>query len=104
MSNHFGSRRIDIISGFRPYSPTQYTPHSNHNIGHAVDFRVEGVPNEVVRDFCAGRVAEVRCAVLYEKPRSIVACDYVWRTTEAWITFPWSAYEPVTSSSAERTS
>lgn len=52
VSNHFGSRRIDIISGFRPYSPTQYTPHSNHNIGHAVDFRVEGVPNEVVRDFC----------------------------------------------------
>ena len=52
VSNHFGSRRIDIISGFRPYSPTQYTPHSNHNVGHAVDFRVEGVPNEVVRDFC----------------------------------------------------
>ena len=52
VSNHFGSRRIDIISGFRPYSPTQYTPHSNHNIGHAVDFRVEGVPNEAVRDFC----------------------------------------------------
>lgn len=52
VSNHFGSRRIDIISGFRPYSPTQYTAHSNHNIGHAVDFRVEGVPNEVVRDFC----------------------------------------------------
>ena len=52
VSDHFGSRRVDIISGFRPYSPTQYTPHSNHNIGHAVDFRVEGVPNEVVRDFC----------------------------------------------------
>ena len=52
VSNHFGSRRIEIISGFRPYSPTQYTPHSNHNVGHAVDFRVEGVPNEVVRDFC----------------------------------------------------
>jgi uncharacterized protein YcbK (DUF882 family) len=52
VSNHFGSRRVDIISGFRPYSPTQYTPHSNHNIGHAVDFRVEGVPNEAVRDFC----------------------------------------------------
>lgn len=52
VSNHFGSRRIDIISGFRPYSPTQYTAHSNHNVGHAVDFRIEGVPNEVVRDFC----------------------------------------------------
>jgi len=52
VSDHFGSRRIEIVSGFRPYSPTQYTPHSNHNVGHAVDFRVEGVPNEAVRDFC----------------------------------------------------
>ena len=58
----------------------------------------------LVKNFCDGKVAEARTAVLYEKPRSIVACDYVWRTTEAWITFPWSAYEPVTSSSAERTS
>ncbi len=52
VSNHFGSRTIEVVSGFRPYSPTQYTAHSNHNIGHAVDFRVSGVPNEVVRDFC----------------------------------------------------
>jgi uncharacterized protein YcbK (DUF882 family) len=52
VSNHFGSRRIEVISGFRPYSPTQYTPHSNHNIGHALDFRVVGVPNEVLRDYC----------------------------------------------------
>ncbi len=52
MSNHFGSRNIEVISGFRPYSPTQYTAHSNHNVGNAIDFRVTGVPNEVVRDFC----------------------------------------------------
>lgn len=52
MSNHFGSRKIEVVSGFRPYSPTQYTAHSNHNHGKAVDFRVLGVPNEAVRDFC----------------------------------------------------
>lgn len=52
VSNHFGSRKIEIISGFRPYSPTQYTQHSNHNHGKAIDFRVIGVPNEAVRDFC----------------------------------------------------
>ena len=52
VSNHFGSRRLEIISGFRPYSPTQYTSHSNHNIGRAMDFRVVGVPNEVLRDYC----------------------------------------------------
>lgn len=52
VSDHFGSRKIEVISGFRPYSPTQHTAHSNHNVGNAMDFRVVGVPNEVVRDFC----------------------------------------------------
>ena len=52
VSNHFGSRKLDYISGFRPYTPTQYTPHSNHNLGRAMDFRVDGVPNEVLRDYC----------------------------------------------------
>jgi uncharacterized protein YcbK (DUF882 family) len=52
LSNHFGGRTIHVVSGFRPYSPTQYTPHSNHNLGRAVDLRVEGVPNTVTRDFC----------------------------------------------------
>jgi uncharacterized protein YcbK (DUF882 family) len=52
VSDHFGSRKIEVVSGFRPYTPTQYTPHSNHNHGKAVDFRVVGVPNEAVRDFC----------------------------------------------------
>jgi len=52
VSDHFGGRTIRVVSGFRPYSPTQYTRHSNHNLGRAVDFAVEGVPNTVVRDFC----------------------------------------------------
>jgi uncharacterized protein YcbK (DUF882 family) len=52
VSNHFGSRKIEVVSGFRPYTPTQYTAHSNHNHGKAVDFHVVGVPNEAVRDFC----------------------------------------------------
>ena len=52
VSNHFGSRKIEVVSGFRPFSPTQHTAHSNHNVGKAIDFRVVGVPNEVVRDYC----------------------------------------------------
>ncbi|HSO00003.1 MAG TPA: DUF882 domain-containing protein [Candidatus Nanopelagicales bacterium] len=52
VSDHFGGRTIRVVSGYRPYSPTQYTPHSNHNVGRAMDFAVEGVPNTVVRDFC----------------------------------------------------
>ena len=49
----------------------------------------------LVKDFCAGRVGEVRAAVLYEKPRSEVRCEYVWRRTDRWIDFPWSAQGPV---------
>ena len=35
-----------------PVLAVQHTAHSNHNIGKAIDFRVLGVPNEVVRDYC----------------------------------------------------
>jgi uncharacterized protein len=50
---------------------------------------------KVVKEFCEGKVAEVRCACLYEKPRSVVKCEYVWRHTDRWINFPWSDKEPV---------
>jgi uncharacterized protein len=50
---------------------------------------------ESVQEFCAGKVGEVRIAVLYEKPHTVVPCDYVWRRTDRWIDFPWSAQEPV---------
>lgn len=49
----------------------------------------------LVKGFCAGQVGEVRVAVLYEKPRSIVTCEYVWRRTDLWIDFPWSAEDPL---------
>lgn len=52
VSQHFGGRRIHVISGFRPYSPTQYTPHSNHNVGRAIDFSVEGVSNRALVAYC----------------------------------------------------
>lgn len=49
----------------------------------------------MVHHFLAGHVAEVRSAVLYEKPQSVIHPEYVWRRTERWITFPWSADGPV---------
>ena len=49
----------------------------------------------LVQRFCQSHVAEARIAVLYEKPRSIVRSDYVWRRTDRWITFAWSARPPV---------
>jgi uncharacterized protein len=61
----------------------------------ADDVADTGLTLMLVKDFCAGKVGEVRCAVLYEKSRSAVACEYVWRRTDRWIDFPWSADEPV---------
>lgn len=45
-------------------------------------------------EFCAQHGPEVRTAVLYEKPHSVVQCDFVWRRTDRWINFPWSAPSP----------
>ena len=56
----------------------------------------------LVKDFCAGKVGEVRCAVLYEKPHSEVNCEYVWRRTDRWIDFPWSARPHVRAASVRR--
>jgi hypoxanthine phosphoribosyltransferase len=49
----------------------------------------------LVKDFLEGKVADVKIAVLYEKPRSVVQCEYVWSRTDRWIVFPWSADDPV---------
>ena len=61
----------------------------------ADDVADTGATLKLVQEFCEGKVAEVRSAVLYEKSRSVVNADYVWRRTDRWITFPWSAEDPV---------
>ena len=66
----------------------------------ADDVADTGETLRLVKDFCAGKVAEVRCAVLYEKPHSNVRCEYVWKRTGLWIDFPWSAEAPVTEALA----
>lgn len=52
VSSHFGGKPLEVVSGYRAYTPTQYTAHSNHNLGKALDFRIRGVENEKLRDFC----------------------------------------------------
>src|SRR4051794_21698990 len=61
----------------------------------ADDVADTGATLELVKELCEAKVAEVRCAVLYEKPRSTVQCEYVWRRVDRWIDFPWSAEAPV---------
>jgi hypoxanthine phosphoribosyltransferase len=45
----------------------------------------------LVREHVAPQVGEVRSAVLYQKPISVIDCEYVWRHTDRWIDFPWSS-------------
>jgi hypoxanthine phosphoribosyltransferase len=61
----------------------------------ADDVADTGKTLELVRNFCSGYVAEVRTAVVYEKPQTVVHADYVWRYTDRWINFPWSTLPPV---------
>lgn len=80
-SDHFGGRVIEVISGFRPVRRGQYTAHSNHNVGHAVDFRVRGVSNHVVRDFCR-TLANTGCGFY---PRSVFIHMDVRSSSAYWV-------------------
>lgn len=51
VSDHFGGRTMYIISGYRPARGyTRAT--SRHVVGRAMDFRIQGVPNTALRDYC----------------------------------------------------
>jgi hypoxanthine phosphoribosyltransferase len=54
----------------------------------------------VVHEFCQEVVAESRTAVLYEKPHSLVKCDFVWKKTGNWVNFPWSTEPPIVAPQA----
>ncbi|HZG04433.1 MAG TPA: phosphoribosyltransferase [Streptomyces sp.] len=61
----------------------------------ADDVADSGKTLKLVHEFCSEHVAEVRSAVVYEKPQSLVKCEYVWKRTDRWINFPWSVEPPV---------
>lgn len=48
VSDTFGGRPLRVISGYRT---TSFVKGSRHKQGRAVDFRIVGVPNEVLRDY-----------------------------------------------------
>lgn len=52
----------------------------------------------LVLDLLREAGADARSAVLYSKSASVIAPDFVWRRTDEWIVFPWSAEPPVTPS------
>jgi len=48
-----------------------------------------------VYEFVEDKVNTARAAVLYEKPQSVIQCEYVWKRTDKWINFPWSSEPPI---------
>jgi len=40
---------------------------------------------------CEPQVSSLKTAVLYFKPQSVVKPDFIWKETDKWIVFPWSA-------------
>jgi uncharacterized protein len=61
----------------------------------ADDVADTGMTLQLVHSVIAEHVSEARCAVLYEKSRSVIQCEYVFRRTDLWINFPWSTEAPV---------
>jgi hypothetical protein len=61
----------------------------------ADDVADSGRTIELVYTFVKDHVEDVRSTVIYEKPQSVIKCDYVWKRTDRWINFPWSSEAPV---------
>jgi hypothetical protein len=85
--------RLDMPVMLPPYLDAVHL--DDKRILIADDVADTGKTIALVNDFCRGKVAEVRTAVLYQKPHSLVNCEYVWRHTDRWINFPWSSDPPV---------
>ena len=61
----------------------------------ADDVADSGRTMDLVYNFVKDHVEDVRSAVIYEKPQSLIKCEYVWKRTDRWINFPWSTLPPV---------
>lgn len=48
-----------------------------------------GATLQTTHEFVQQYVAEVRSLVIYEKSRSLIKPEYVWKRTDDWIQFPW---------------
>jgi uncharacterized protein YcbK (DUF882 family) len=51
VADHFNGRTIVVVSAYRS-EKNGNNGASRHSSGEAIDIRVEGVPNEVLRDYC----------------------------------------------------
>ncbi len=85
--------RLDVPVILPPYLELVDLEHANILV--VDDVADTGHTLAKVYEFVAGSVAGARAAVLYEKPRSVIKCEYVWKRTDRWINFPWSSESPI---------
>src|SRR5450755_1696568 len=102
----FGQASRELAQAIADDGPTLDMPVMLPPVPSAVDFSAKkvliaddvadsGRTIELVYTFIKDHVEDVRSAVIYEKPRSLIRCDYVWKHTDRWINFPWSSMAPV---------
>lgn len=87
------NERLEVPTILPPYLELVDLEHSDILV--VDDVADTGHTLRMVHDFVSDKVGTARTAVLYEKPRSVIKADYVWRRTSRWINFPWSSEDPV---------
>lgn len=81
VADEFPGRVLHVVSGYR--APRSGSEESRHNVGRALDFSVEGIPNRVVHEFCK-TLPSTGCG-LYPNS-SFVHVDYR-ETSAAWVDY-----------------
>ena len=85
--------RLDLPVVLPPY--VDWVDLAQAKILIADDVADTGNTLALVHAHASEKVSEVRSAVLYQKPYSVIDCEYVWKHTDKWVNFPWSDEPPV---------
>jgi hypoxanthine phosphoribosyltransferase len=87
--------RLDIPVILPPYLELVDLEHASVLI--VDDVADTGHTLQMVYHFVSDKVKEIKAAVLYEKSRSVIKPEFVWKRTDLWINFPWSSENPIVS-------
>lgn len=83
------NQRLEVPIVLPPY--LELSDIEDSKILVADDVADTGHTLELVEEHCRGKVADVKSAVLFQKPGSVSQPDFVWQKVDGWIIFPWSS-------------
>ena len=98
VSRHFGNKRVLVIAGYRAPVAAR-NPNSPHKKGLAADFRIDGVSNQELRDFCRANFKAV--GVGYYPNSSFVHLDVRKHDNAFWIDYSGPDEAPLYSRTPE---